>query len=182
MDRRFRKSEENIKRVFLDLLKKKNINKISVSEVCNLADLGRGTFYLHYTDIYDLYQSIENELYKGLLDIFDNCFPTINAENSQKLTNELITYIEKNKDLFLLLIHSGNTNSFNKLKDLFNQKVLFENKKVYTITNDLDYIESIFVVSGMVGVLEKWLIDGMLIDKKDIAEILNKILLKINVR
>ncbi len=51
-DRRNKKTEQLIKRVFLKLLKEKSLNKITVAEIARLADLGRGTFYLHYGDVY----------------------------------------------------------------------------------------------------------------------------------
>ena len=65
---------------------------------------------------------------------------------------------------------------------IFNENVLLENRRLHTDGN-LEYnaVESIFLVSGMVGVLEQWLADGMKIPRPKIATMLNQILCKINV-
>ena len=182
IDRRVQKSEDAIQNSFFELLKEKNLNKITVAEICRRANIGRGTFYLHYIDVYDLYDKIESELYAGLLHLFEDAFPTTNKENSRKLSEDLTIYIEQNKELFLLLIRADNNHSLQKLKSIFNENVLLENRRLHTDGNlQYDAVESIFVVSGMVGVLEQWLADGMKIPRPEIATMLNQILCKINV-
>ena len=54
MDRRVKYTKKVIKDTFLSLLEKKNISNISVKELCEMADINRGTFYRYYIDIYDL--------------------------------------------------------------------------------------------------------------------------------
>ena len=60
-DARVRYTQKVLKDSLLQLLEKKPINKITVKEVCELAELNRATFYAHYTDCLDLLESIENE-------------------------------------------------------------------------------------------------------------------------
>lgn len=55
-DLRVIKTKANIKRVFLDLLKKKPPEKITVTEIAEIALINKGTFYLHYQDVYALYE------------------------------------------------------------------------------------------------------------------------------
>ena len=64
LDRRQRKTQRAIEREFIRLLQAKPLNKISVAEIVSEADISRSTFYLHYTDIYELYDQIN----KGFLD------------------------------------------------------------------------------------------------------------------
>jgi len=180
-DRRASKTENSIKTAFFHLMKKDALNKITVSDICKKADIGRGTFYLHYDDVYDLYENIENELFATLVDIFDSAFPTTKVENSEKLTKELTSYIEKNKGVFKILIRSDNGNSMYKLKKLFYQKVFAEDSKI--LLNKDDYYnmsESIFVVSGIIGILEKWISDGFQKSAEEVASVLNDIVIKIN--
>ena len=40
----------------VELLKKKDLEKITVSELSEKAEINKATFYLHYSDIYSLYQ------------------------------------------------------------------------------------------------------------------------------
>jgi len=180
-DRRNLKTEKLIKDVFLNLLKTKDINKISVQEISRLADIGRGTFYLHYVDIYDLYESIEQEVITDLKDMFKTSFPTTNSSNSLKLSNSLVTYIEKNKELFKVLIRSNFGNTMNKIKKSFYNEVYDENSIVSPfLSKQYSLTESIFVVSGIIGTLEKWILDDFKITGETMAKMINTIILKIN--
>ena len=62
MDARKRYTQMVLKQSFLKLLKEKPVNRITVKEVCALAQLNRATFYAHYSDCFALMESIENEL------------------------------------------------------------------------------------------------------------------------
>lgn len=53
-DIRIIKSREKIKSALINLLNKYNFAEISVKNICQLAEISRGTFYLHYQDKYDL--------------------------------------------------------------------------------------------------------------------------------
>lgn len=57
-DRRIAKTKRAINEAFLCLLKQKNLNRITVTELSALADINKGTFYLHYNDIYALYNEV----------------------------------------------------------------------------------------------------------------------------
>ena len=180
-DRRNLKTEKLIKDVFLNLLKTKDINKISVAEISRIADVGRGTFYLHYQDVYDLYESIELEVITDLKNMFKASFPTTNSTNSLKLSNSLVTYIENNKDLFKILIRSNIGNTMNKIKRSFYNDVFDENSLVYpSINKQYSLLESIFVVSGIIGTLEKWILDDFKVSGENMAKMINTIILKIN--
>ncbi len=180
-DRRTAKSKQAIEETFFDLLKeKKSLNKITVSEITRIANLGRGTFYLHYQDVYDLYDKIETELFEEIANIFKKSFPTTNPENSKQMTKKLTEYIDDNKERFCVLIQS-NTNAMQNIKKIFNKIVLTESQEIHNNANSkFDYVEAVFVVSGIIGVLEQWIIDEMKIPKEEIADMLNTILLKIN--
>ena len=51
-DARVRYTRKVLKESLLSLLKEKPINKITVKEVCELAELNRATFYSHYSDCF----------------------------------------------------------------------------------------------------------------------------------
>ena len=43
-----------MRNAFLQLRAKKDLERISVKELTQLAEVSKATFYLHYRDIYDL--------------------------------------------------------------------------------------------------------------------------------
>ncbi len=58
-----KKTRNLIKNTFAEMLsEKKEINKISVTELVKRADINRGTFYTHYNDIYEVAEDFSNEL------------------------------------------------------------------------------------------------------------------------
>ena len=57
-----KKSQKQIEKTFLQLIQKKNIEDISVSMICDMANLNRSTFYSNYLDIYDLAEKVKNQM------------------------------------------------------------------------------------------------------------------------
>ena len=64
MDRRTKYTQKVIKETFINLLEEKEITKITVSEICKIADINRATFYRYYLDVYDLLSNIQKEMEK----------------------------------------------------------------------------------------------------------------------
>ena len=56
-DLRVVKTEKSIKKAFSKLILEKPLDKITVTELASLAEINKGTFYLHYADIYALYDA-----------------------------------------------------------------------------------------------------------------------------
>lgn len=51
---------------FVSLLKDKPLNKITVKEICGLAEINRATFYKYYSDPFDLLDKMEQEILSKL--------------------------------------------------------------------------------------------------------------------
>ena len=64
-DRRTQYSKRVIKESLLELLQEKPLNKITVKELCDRADVNRSTFYAYYTDIYELHRKMVKEFFAG---------------------------------------------------------------------------------------------------------------------
>jgi AcrR family transcriptional regulator len=68
MDLRVQKTKNSILDAFIELRSEKPLEKITVKELADRARISKQTFYLHYKDIYDLSEQLEQELVKGLVD------------------------------------------------------------------------------------------------------------------
>ncbi len=62
VDRRIRKTEAQLRSGLARLMQLKGAREITVKELVDEVDINRSTFYLHYTDIYDLLKKTEEEL------------------------------------------------------------------------------------------------------------------------
>ena len=63
-DRRTQYSKRVIREALFELMQEKPLNKITVKELCERADVNRSTFYAYYTDIYDLDRKLIKEFFR----------------------------------------------------------------------------------------------------------------------
>ena len=70
IDRRVRKTKALLLKGLTQLMEEKDVNHISVRELTDLVDLNRGTFYLHYRDIFDMVNQVEDELFQQFDELF----------------------------------------------------------------------------------------------------------------
>lgn len=97
-DRRSIYTENVIKDVVIQLLNEKPINKITVTEVCKIADINRGTFYLHYKDCLDVLEKLQDEYSDSVLELLEKnkhlshleSIFTLHEHNRQNKRNYLI--------------------------------------------------------------------------------------------
>lgn len=99
-----RKTRRLIKTVFAQMLaEKKELGKISVSELCSRADISRGSFYSHYDDIYGVAEDYENELIE---EFFDNT-RLLESQDIMHFIDSIFEFIRKNNDNYRLLCKSN---------------------------------------------------------------------------
>lgn len=67
MDLRVQKTKNNILNAFIELRAVKPLEKITVKELAQRAQISKQTFYLHYKDLYDLSEQLEQELIHSLV-------------------------------------------------------------------------------------------------------------------
>ncbi len=60
MDARQARTEHAIREAFLALRSELPLEKVSVTGLVRRAGIGKATFYLHYRDVYDLSQRLDN--------------------------------------------------------------------------------------------------------------------------
>ena len=70
-DLRVTKTRRPIKAAFLELVQTKPGQKITVTELAKRAEISKGTFYLHYLDIYNLYNQMVEETVAKIAGSFD---------------------------------------------------------------------------------------------------------------
>ena len=62
LDRRTKYTKNIIKESLLKMVKKKPFEKITVTEICKMCEINRGTFYIHYCDLYDVLDDLLDEM------------------------------------------------------------------------------------------------------------------------
>ena len=65
-------TKQNLRDAFWELYQNAPIEKISIKEITDKAGYNRSTFYLYYTDIYDIRDQLEDRLLAEIRDIMSN--------------------------------------------------------------------------------------------------------------
>ncbi len=71
-NRRRRSSCNKIEGAFLELIQGKEINQITVAEICKNTGLNRSTFYANFQDVYDLADKIREKLEQEVSELYEN--------------------------------------------------------------------------------------------------------------
>lgn len=72
MDLRMKKTLAAIRNAFIELRSHKPLEKITVKELTEKAEISKATFYLHYQDVYDLSSSIQEEVIDEVFSNIEN--------------------------------------------------------------------------------------------------------------
>lgn len=71
MDRRVARTKKRIYMAFFELVQKKPISEITVTELAKAADIDRKTFYIHYQTVQDVYDEFRKTVYIQVMDILN---------------------------------------------------------------------------------------------------------------
>lgn len=159
VDQRVRLTLALIQGAFLGLLREKPIRNISVKELCARAGINRGTFYLHYKDIYDLYERMEQKLLEDLDGLLANT-PVIgaeqNAETSAAFIGALINFFERNEELCAILLGDNGDKQFvARIVERGRIKSVREYRALYPgITQSQAEMFYNFVAWGFIGLIQ----------------------------
>ncbi len=69
-NRRRKASMEKLEQAFVELLQTRELQEITVSDLCKATGLNRSTFYANYTDIYGLADKIKSDLEREVLSLY----------------------------------------------------------------------------------------------------------------
>ena len=69
-NRRRRESRKRIEDAFMQLIQNRELNEISVTEICQTAGINRTTFYANYVDLYDLAEAVQKHLEEEVRNLY----------------------------------------------------------------------------------------------------------------
>lgn len=180
-DRRVRKTRTLLRTGLEQLMQKKNIQDITVKELCSVCDINRGTFYAHYSDIYDLLSNVEAQLQAGFETVLEPLTQPTGALGGQKHAEAMVAMFEfmaENAAMCSVLLCKGGDMAFvERLKGIVRDR-FFEAWQA--IAGDSEQEKSgytyAFVVSGCIGILQEWMERDMPIPPAEVAAIVQGLL------
>ncbi|MDD2970754.1 MAG: TetR/AcrR family transcriptional regulator [Lachnospiraceae bacterium] len=173
MDRRVRKTKKQLLVALTTLMETKEIKNISVKELTDLADMNRGTFYLHYKDVFHMVESVENEFFQELTDILDHTFLGDSLPVPLDVLTDIFASLSENREICTALLGPHGDMAFvNKATDLVEKYILnCWNKMNYNSENFQFYFS--FIISGCVGMMREWVASDFHMSSDKIAHLAN---------
>ncbi len=154
------------------MLSTKTLDKITVKELCERADINRSTFYLHYTSIQDLYQSLVDSLYREVRRSLEEFvekdrgwLDMLVQEGAIELPilRHILYFLYENQEMIRVLIAGDEHGDF--LRPFYERgkesvmRALQEDGAKIPLSVASYYYD--FAASGVIGVIVRWLENGM---------------------
>lgn len=169
-DRRILKTKKAIYEALVELMQKKKLNSITVTELAAQADINRKTFYTYYSTVNDVLDEGINELITSLKDLLCAMSEDYNMFSPQTLFAFLNT-IMSDADIARDLFASDNGSLlFNRLQKALQEtllKELVDNGIKMNVPSEQYPLISNFVAGGMISVYYEWITnpDGITLDE-----------------
>lgn len=179
-DRRVRKTKQLFRQGLVQLMTEKKLNEITVREITDLTDMNRGTFYLHYKDVYDLLEQIESEMFTDFYEAINNSPHIEKPGKPLPIFLQAFQFIAKNADMSRVLLSTNGDIAFvDKLKNVVKSRSFEAWSTVYKDTNrsHYEYFHH-FIVSGCIGIIQHWLDTGMQESTEEISVLAENMVLK----
>ena len=178
------RSRKLIRRAFMDLLKEKSFEKITVTDIVKCADINRSTFYAHYPDVLGLIEEIQRETVDYVQLVLEDINFENFLENPRPLLNEIIKMTEENNELYRLLADSNI--AVKQLSSL--KKILIERTvKMLEIpgVEDNSFEKEFrvrFFIDGVVDVYLEWINGEIDCSLDDITDEIAKLIMRVSQR
>lgn len=149
-----RKTRELIKKTFAELMnEKRELNKITVTELVKRADITRSTFYTHYDDIYEVVNDYQLETIE-LLVSDDKVLESI--QDIYNYFDDIFDCLKKNEEIYkMLLVSNGSLIFLEQLKKLAGEKIYYAMRNIIKNNKYLE-LDVSFYMSGIISELIKY--------------------------
>lgn len=157
-DRRVKYTKQALQNAVLELLKKKSIDSMTVKEICEIADVNRGTFYLHYSHPRDILTEIETQFMEENQISFNNYWE---QEHDLGSMVETFSWITSNLEWCKILLGNHGDPSFvERMKQMEKERILDEWQKEYPsyTRGTLEFVFE-FVFHGTMKLVLNWIND-----------------------
>ena len=155
-NQRVRLSKQLLRQSLVKLLSEKSIHKVSVREICDLAQVNRSTFYKYYGSQYDLFHDMEEEIL-GHVNRYLHDEPTTMTGDLSQIT-KLVAFIGENAELCRIIINHNIDPKFPEaLVNLPSLRLWIETHfRVEYSKAEMEYVYGL-VVNGGFSIIRMWL-------------------------
>lgn len=158
MDARTRYTQRVIRDAFMHLLVERSVEKVTVSDICRIAEINRATFYRHYANQYELLETIEEEKLAKIREA---------AVHEDDIDAAILcvvrTLYAEQEEWRLLLGDHGDSRFSSRISALFADRFKPQMKSEESI------LRYRFLSHGLTGLLDDWMRSGMQLSPEAMA-------------
>ena len=162
MDRRINKTKKILKNSLVDLMEVKDFRKITVTDLTEKSDINRGTFYLHYADIYDMIEKLEDETIDIINEKVKYHSDSIQQNSYFPLLMDISSYLKNDYRFYKALLGvGGDIGYLHKIKGAMTKTFYIHSSGNFKNIKDKSILEAAasFIISGGIGIFQDWLRD-----------------------
>ncbi len=167
-----------LKENLIEILKKKTIQQVSVTELCAAAGINRSTFYAHYSIPMDVLTEIKKDFAEQLAQSLEQ----IREENSPRhFLSCICEYIYENREIERIILSNSN-------EDEVLEAALVSSFQVWGTASPFMQLHEedeearrltmVFYYHGIFRVIREWIRQDMTKSPEEVAEILYSILFR----
>ena len=175
-DERYHIADEAICEAFLLVLKEKELDRISVSDIIKKAGIVRSTFYNHYENVPALVTAMEDKTIRDIFSLMETFHPKNDRDICKSYFLTICEYTEKNPFLANLLQTPRGDAFFEKAMTMFHEYVTKVTQSTMPKRHSKEEFSYMIActIGCVLGVLHKWTTEGFRVPADMIADILTE--------
>lgn len=174
-DLRVRRTKKALFTAFVELVRKKTIDELTVNELCEIADVRRATFYKHYTDKYDFLTAFTCHLRDNFdQSMRDNGAPDLTTDYYVTYAKRIVAFLCENAEavdniyksnIFPTVLYTIVDQNYKDTCERLNASVAAGMK----LTASVEVVASM-CAGGVGATIYRWLADGKQKNPDELAE------------
>lgn len=166
VDLRIQRTQKAIKESFFILLEEKDFEHISVKDITLRAMISRNTFYLHYSDKYELLNKVCDDLIRTLFFKVSKQLRRVqqqefSVENVAGILKLGIGVVEEDKKEYKILFSKSETDLMSKKISAMSRRILDIVKNDIGDMGGISDVSTEYIVSGITGVIKYYVNNGI---------------------
>lgn len=171
----YRRTHQAITDAVVELALDRPINKVSVREVCERAGIHRSTFYLHFSDVYNVLDQTTEELARELIELYQAVIGDgdwLRVFSDTELETLFLRHIYDHRDFYRVYLSAIGEKGLARGMDLLWKSVVLPTYQKLGIDEEHGGYYFEFGKAGVIAVVRRWLEASEPKPPEEIAQIL----------
>lgn len=170
-------------KALISLLEKKDLQYITIKEICQAAGVNRSTFYLHYETIGDLLEETTDYIIAQFNDSFGDEQKRVSERIKTASLDELVlinnaylipylNYVRENKSVFNAVFNNPKCLNAQLNFSMMKKHILIPILDRFNIPQNMQNYFITYYISGTVAIVREWLGGGCKETAEEIAQVI----------